>query len=231
MDAVRAELKTCGATTSDISPIFTSVKTFARDGKPTSAGRYVLGLSDPDLRNAVQQDFWLPRPSNWHLPTNWEAPQPGDARVLTRICPGPDHRRCWNWSRQRQQIRRSQLDPAEGRKAVRARKLDEISQSTMDTWQRFLFVRELFELDPATYRETALEAARASLAGPAGQQQPQYDRRVDGRKVRQQRRSLTSSPISPSRKSTSISKKRSSPRRAISQVRESSRPAGCPQDD
>ena len=39
----------------------------------------------------------------------------------------------------------------------------------MNTWQHFLIAREHFELDPASHRESTLEAARASLAAPANQ--------------------------------------------------------------
>lgn len=52
---VRAELETCNATVAQVSAMLSRVQTFARDGKPTSSGRFILRLSDADLAHLVEK--------------------------------------------------------------------------------------------------------------------------------------------------------------------------------
>jgi Domain of unknown function (DUF4132)/HEAT repeats len=166
LDAVLAELKTCGATTRDLNPIFIGVTAFACDGKPTSAGRYVLGLSDSDLRNAVQQDF---ASSAFGLAIARRMGALLNLDMLgflldvapDRIAPLLDLvGKSGNKSDAVGLLRR--------KGGTRfGKEIEAIVRSTMDDWQRFLLIRESFEVDPAPHREAVLEAARASLAGPA----------------------------------------------------------------
>ena len=58
MGAVRAELESCQASAGEIVTLFMHVQTFARDGKPNSVGRFILGLSDSDLQHAVEEHVY-----------------------------------------------------------------------------------------------------------------------------------------------------------------------------
>ena len=108
MTPVRAELESCGATTTEVTTLFTHVKAFAHDGKPTSAGRYVSSLADAELELAIRQGFY----GSFNL---------ADDRILARLRSrtdtaavsvsvegyGPAERH-----------RRRRLDLAEGRKTI-----------------------------------------------------------------------------------------------------------------
>lgn len=157
MTPVRAELQSCGATANDIAPMFMHVRTFAHDGEPTSAGRYVMGLGDPELEHAIQQGFY----GSLNLEMIGFLVDFAPDRIpplLPLLLKGTDP--------VNNNVAAAGVILRKGGKRFEP-EIRAMLNSMTDPWQRFLLARELYELAPANYRELALEAARASLAGPA----------------------------------------------------------------
>ena len=153
--AVLAELETCQVTTEDVVPLFTRVAVFAREGEPTSAGRYVLGLSDPDLRLAVQKGFYA-CVNLFMVEFLFDfAPDrlPSLLPMLLKVV-GPAF----------DNTAASAMILRKGGKRFE-NEVHTFFESIQDPWQRFQLARVLFEFDATRYREEALEAARACLAG------------------------------------------------------------------
>jgi hypothetical protein len=157
MTAVRTELESCGATTSDVTNVFMHVKAFAHDGKPTSAGRYVARLADADLELAIRQGFY----GGFNL---------GMIEFLLDYAPEripPLFPTMLRGTGRPNDVAAAGLILRKGGKQFEPEFRTKLNSMT-DPWQRFLLAREFFEADPANYHELALEAARASLAGPTG---------------------------------------------------------------
>ncbi len=154
--AVRTELESCAATTKDVNKLLAGVDAFARAAKPTSAGRYLLGLTDPDLQHAVQQGFYNSINLDMIGFLLEFAPErmPALFPVLLKEVP-----------RISNNAAAAGLILRQGGKQFE-KEVYAFFQSMKDTWQRFQLGQQFFEFDPARYRNEALLAARASLAGP-----------------------------------------------------------------
>ena len=156
MSAVRAELESCNAAARDIVTLFSLVQAFAREGKPNSAGRYVLGLSDSDLQHAIEQHVY--GSMNLYLieflldfaPERMPALFP----VLLRETPGLNNNASVAGLMLRKGGKRFEQN------------VHAFFRSMRNNWHRFQLGQEFFAFDPVTYRREALEAARASLASP-----------------------------------------------------------------
>jgi uncharacterized protein DUF4132/HEAT repeat protein len=152
---VRAELESLKVSTKDIVTLLARVQTFTRDDKPTSAGRFLLTLSDADLLHAVKQTYY----DNANLDLIGFildfAPEriPQLLPVLLK-----DHGHSGN------DASVASLILHKGQKKFE-KEVHAFFQSMKDTWNRFHLGQAFFEYDPARYRDEALQAARASLAG------------------------------------------------------------------
>ena len=149
MTPVRTELESCGATTNDVTTLFMHVKTFAHDGKPTSAGRYVSGLAGADLELAIRQGFY----GGFNLAM---------IEFLLDYAPEripPLFPSVLRGTGQPSDIGAAGLILRKGGKQFEPEILAHLLYSKADTWQRFLLAREFFEFAPDDYRELTLEAA------------------------------------------------------------------------
>ncbi|MFI5458284.1 MAG: DUF4132 domain-containing protein [Isosphaerales bacterium] len=158
ISAVRAELASCKATTKDIVTLLTRVQAFARDGKPTSGGRYVLSLADPDLEHAVRHgDYNSINLINLEMigflldfaPDRMPSLFPVLMKEIDHVS---------------NDASAAGLILRKGGKRFE-KEVHAFFESMKNTWHRFQLAQEFFEFDAAKYREEALEAARASLAG------------------------------------------------------------------
>ena len=153
--AVRAELTSCQATTKDMNALFPGITLFARDGKPNSAGRYILALSDSDLEHAVRKGHFECL-NLWMIEFLVESAPDRIPAILPVLLK-----------------EQSGITNIEAAAAILVRKggrrfekeVHAFFKSLQDPWHRFQLAQALFEFDPAKYRNDALEAARASMAG------------------------------------------------------------------
>ncbi len=153
---VRAELASCQATAKDMNALFPGVTLFARDSKPTSAGRYVLALSDPDLEHAVTKG-------------HFECLNLSMIEFLLEFAPDRIPSLFPVLLKEQSGITNNEAAAAlllrKGGKRFE-KEVHAFFESMTDPWHRFHLAQAFFDFDPAKYRNDALEAARASLAGP-----------------------------------------------------------------
>lgn len=147
--AVRAELASLEATASGIDALFRQVHVFARDGKPTSAGRYVLSIADPDLRNVVQQGVF--DGLNVALVEFLVEFAPDRIPPLFPVLLTESSGTSNNAYAARLMLRKGG--------ARFEKEVHDFFQSMKNTWYRFHLAQEFFEVDPVRYRQEALEAA------------------------------------------------------------------------
>jgi hypothetical protein len=155
---LRGELEACKATTAEIAAALGRVRAFERDGKPTSAGRFVLSLADADLQALVKQTFYdylnlelvdfliefaldrIPQLLPLLLKERGHSSNASAAASLILQKAG------------------KRFEP----------EIHAFFLSMKDTWHRFHLGQTLYDYDRAKYGAEALAAARASLAGPSG---------------------------------------------------------------
>ncbi|HEV3119536.1 MAG TPA: DUF4132 domain-containing protein [Gemmataceae bacterium] len=155
---VRKQLSAHGAKESDFIGLTATVENLVRDGQPTSAGRYLLSLSDRDLQRAVKEsghDDYL----NLHL-------------VELILDFAPDRVPALQDELLRDRGHESNTSSIADLLLTKCGKRFEkdvaaFFASATDPYRRFEVGAALAELDQARYGKAALEAARASLQGPS----------------------------------------------------------------
>ena len=145
-----AELALCQATTKDINALFPGVTLFARESKPTSAGRHVLALTDPELEDAVRKGhFECLNLSMIEFLLEFAPDRiPALFPVLLKEQRGLTNNEAAAALLLRKRGKRFEKD------------VYAFFKSMKDPWRRFQLAQAFFEFDPAKYRDDALEAAR-----------------------------------------------------------------------
>lgn len=158
---IRIELESCEATTADIASALKQVRAFARDGKPTSAGRFVLSLADADLHSAIKS------PPTHHDFLNLELigflidfAIDRVPLLLPLVLIDRGHQSNNGGAA-------ASVILQKGGKRFES-EVHAFFLSMKDPWHRFLLAQSFYDYDSAKYSDEALAAARASLAGPSG---------------------------------------------------------------
>jgi hypothetical protein len=152
--AVLAELESRKLPTKGIVSLLSRVEVFAREGKPTSAGRYLLTLKQPELEDAIQQ---IRAYQSLNLELIGFVIDFAVDRVRGLLPVLLKERKDCNY-----------FDVAVLILQKGGKRFEEavhmFFRSMNNTWHRFQVAKGLLEYDAAKYREECLAAARASLA-------------------------------------------------------------------
>ena len=154
---LRAELESCKATTVEIASIVVFVQTLERDGKPTTAGQYLLSLDDADLASALEptQDYYCFNLDLVNFIVDFATDRMGV--VLSRIL----------------QERHPPLNASSAALIILRKKGSRFESdihafflSMKDTFRRFYMAQTLYDYDAPKYGAEALAAARRHSLDP-----------------------------------------------------------------
>lgn len=142
----------------DTITMFTTVRTFVRSGTPTSAGRFLLALSDAELKQAATLRF-----QNYY---NLQLLQFLFEHTPDRVAPLVPELLVERGHSSNAESAAAMLLTATGKRFES--EIVAFFRAMKDTFHRFRLGQALVQYDAASYRDEALAAARASLAGPSG---------------------------------------------------------------